>query len=112
MFNTSQDPAKYQKDAKYDHGFLQSWSVIGYLHSQRRVIQNKTTRHGDLAVHLLPGVCSVCLFCFLSGQSQLSRKPHHPMKCFLTFSSAGIMYSCCILLDPGWYTALIAKQIT
>ena len=112
MICTIQDPAKYQKDAKYDHGFLHSRSVIGYLHSQRRVIQNKTTRHGDLAVHLLPGVCSVCLFCFLSGQSQLSRKPHHPMKCFLTFSYAAIMYSCCILLDPGWYTALIAKQTT
>ena len=62
MISTIQDPAKYQKDTKYDHEFLHSRSVIGYLHSQRRVIENRTTRHGDLAVHLLPGVCSVGLF--------------------------------------------------
>ena len=71
MICTIQDPAKYQKDAKYDHGFL-AFQVCDWLPPQPEAGNSKTRLPvmGDLAVHLLPGVCSVCLFCFLSGQSQ------------------------------------------
>ena len=57
---------------------------------------------------LLPGICSVCLFWYLSDQSFLSRKPHFTLwnQHFLTFSPPTLMYPCCTLLDPGWYTAL------
>ena len=79
---------------------------------QRRGIQIKITQYGDLDVHLLPDTCSWACFAFLSGQSQLSREAQHPMKCFLTFSSAAIVYSCYILLDPDCYTTWVAKQIT
>ena len=80
--------------------------------NQWRVIQNKTTRCDDLYVNLLPSACSEGMFCILSGQSQFSRKPQHPMKCFLIFYWVAFMYSCCTLLDPDQYKTWISKQTT